>query len=293
MPPLSPNPTLHFLAPISIGSANIGGITAVDNGIDNEIRDEPASGELTARIQALVAQGFRPTFTTREIAAALAATGTISCSLAASPLKTFAQAGDDDGRRAATGHVQFHYQHGILVPQSLDCSHQGDCSISYQAIVTWDGTHDPLVISTSASLPAISAASLWTLKSATLGGVSIPQLQNVQIQFGVRAQGEGADSDIWATIASIAAVQPVVTVTASKIAALLPVIGATGTVSVTFRERADGGTFSGRELTLSGSGMAVFSKPFGANGGRHGDNSIEARLKYDGTHDPLVVTTSW
>jgi len=165
--------TLHYLAPVSIGTTNLGGITATDNGVDNEIRDEPSSGELTARIQALVRQGFQPTFSTQDIATALAACGSLGCSLATKALKTFAQAGSDDGRRAASGHIMFTYQHGLLLPQSLDCNHQGDCSLTYQAIVTWDGTHDPLVPTSGASLPAITGTSLWTLKSATLAGVPI------------------------------------------------------------------------------------------------------------------------
>jgi len=285
--------TLHGLAPVKIGSAVIAGVTATDNGVNSDIRDEPSSGELAARIQALVGQKVAPSFTTQDIAAALAACGALGCSLATYPLKLFAQAYGDNGRRAASGHVQYHYQSGLLLPQSLDCNHQGDATLSYQGLVTWDGAHDPLVITTGATLPVITATSLWTLYTAVLGGVAIPQLKSVRINFGIKAETEGADSDIWDSKPSISAVQPVISVTSSKIAALLDLLGASGSCSLVFRERDDGGAFSGHELTLSGSGMTAFQKPFGASGNKPGECTIEARPKFDGVNDPITITPNW
>jgi hypothetical protein len=285
--------SLHYLAPVKIGNTGLGGITATDNPIRNEIRDEPSSGELTARIQALAGQGFDPSFTTQDIAAALAACGAMGCALAASPLNLYAQAGSDDGRRAAGGHTMYTYQHGLLLPQSLECNHQGDCSLSYAAVVTWDGVHDPLVVSDGASLPAIDATSLWTLQSASLGGVAVPQLRSVRLNFGLKAEAEGADSDIWASRPSVSAIQPVITVTTTRISALLPLIGDSGTFSLVFREREEGGTFTAHTLTLSGSGLANFTKPFGARGNRPGEADLEARPKYDGANDPIIISRNW
>jgi len=284
---------LHYLAPLKIGTTNLGGITATDNPPNNDIRDEPSSGELTARIQALVGQRISPTFTTMDIATALAACGSTGVTLASKPLKLYAQLGSDDGRRAASGHRMFTYQHGLLLPESLDCNHRGDCSLSYRGLVTWDGTHDPVVITENQALPTITTTSLWTLSSVMLAGVAVPQLSSVRVSFGIRAESEGADSDIWDRIPSVSAIQPVISVTTTKSSALLPLQGATGSVSVVFRERADGGTFSGHTLTLSGSGMAYFTDLFRASGGKPGESTLEARLKYDGSNDPIVVTRNW
>ena len=285
--------TLHGLAPVKIGNSVIAGITATDNGVNSDIRDEPSSGELAARIQALIGQKVIPTFTTQDIAVALAACGALGCALATYPLTLFAPAYGDDGRRAANGHVQYHYQHGLLLPQSLDCTHQGDATLSYQGLVTWDGTHDPLVITAGASLPAISATSLWTLSTVVLAGVTIPQLKSVKINFGIKAETEGADSDIWDTKPSISAVQPTIDVTSSKVAALLDLLGESGSCSVVFRERDDGGTFSGHTLTLAGTGMASFTKPFGASGNKPGESTLQARPKFDGVNDPITITRNW
>jgi len=286
--------TLHYLAPVKIGTTNLGGITATDDPLQNDIRDEPASGELTARIQALVSQKLTPSFTTQDIAAALAACGSVGVSLVTKPLKLYAQLGADDGRRASgTVHRMFTYQHGLLLPESLDCNHRGDCSLSYRGLVTYDGAHDPVVISENQALPTISGTTLWTLASVTLAGVPIPQLQNVRISFGIKAEGEGADSDIWDTKPSVSAIQPVISVTGSKSSALLALLGATGNTSIVFRERADGGTFSSHTLTLSGSGMANFTNLFKAATGKPGDVTLEARLKYDGVNNPIVVTQNW
>jgi len=285
--------TLHGLAPVKVGDTAIAGITATDNGVQSDIRDEPSSGELAARIQALVGQKVSPGFSTQDLAVALAACGALGCSLATYPLKLYAQAYGDDGRRAVNGHVQYHYQHGLLLPQSLDCHHQADATLSYQGLVTWDGVHDPLVITTGASLPLISATSLWTLATVTLAGVAVPQVKSVRINFGIRAETEGADSDIWDSKPSISAVQPTIDVTGSRIAALLDLLGESGSCNVVFRERDDGGTFSGHTLTLAGSGMASFQKPFGASGNRPGETTLQARLKFDGTNDPITITRNW
>jgi hypothetical protein len=288
-----PVTSLHYLAPVKIGATGLGGISATDNPVQNQIRDEPSSGELTARIQALAGQGFGPSFTTVDVAAALALCGPMGVALASYPLKLYAQAGADDGRRAAGGHTGYTYQHGLLLPQSLECSHQGDCSLSYAAVVTWDGTHDPLVLSSEGSLPAIGAPSLWTLGSATLGGVAVPQLRSVRINFGLKAEAEGADSDIWPSRPSVSAVQPVITVATTRISALLPLIGASGSFSLVFRQRDEGGTFTGETFTLSGSGMANFTKKFGVSGNKPGEAALEARPKYDGVNDPIVLSTSF
>jgi hypothetical protein len=137
---------LYYLAPVGLGTTTIAGITATETGVDSEIRDEPSSGELTARIQSLVSQKVNPTFSTEDIATALAACGSVGCSLATDPLTIYARAGSDDGRRASAGHFGYLYQYGLLLPASLDCNHQQDASLSYQSVVCWDETHDPVVI---------------------------------------------------------------------------------------------------------------------------------------------------
>jgi hypothetical protein len=285
--------TLHYLSPVVIGTTNLGGITATDNPLSNEIRDEPSSGELTARIQALVAQGIQPTFSTQDIGNALALCGSLGISLASRPLKIYAQAGSDDGRRASAGHYQFTYSKGLLLPQSLDGNHQGDCSLSYMALVCWDGTNNPVVVSQVTNIPTITSDSRWTLSSATIAGLAIPQLKSVRIQFGIKAEAEGADSDVWASHPSISAIQPVISITSSKISGdILPLIGSTGTFSIEFRKRLSGGTFGTNTLTLSGSGMGNITKYFGASGNKAGEATFECRPMYDGTNDPIIITAA-
>lgn len=281
--------TLHGLAPVQIDTTAIGGITALDTGFDTEFTEEPSSGELTARIQAIHAQKFRPTFSTMDLYTVLTACGSLGVALATKNLNMYARKYSAGGGRDTTGHLKYTYQHGLLLPVSIDCNHQGDASLSMQAVVTYDGENDPLVIAASASLPSITSDPRWTLGAVVLGGVSIPQIKNVRADFGIRADSEGSDSDVWDTHPSVSAVQPKFTVTSSRIAALIDVIGASGSANLVFRQRADGGTFGPATLTLSGSGLATFSKPFSASGNGPGELSIEARLKYDGVNDPIIV----
>jgi len=122
--------------------------------------------------------------------------------------------------------------------------------------------------------------------------VTIPQIKSARVDFGINAESEGSDSDVWDTHPSVSAVQPKFSITSSRIAELLPLIGQTGAASLVFRRRADGGTFSSQTLTLSGSGMASFTQPFSASGNTPGESTIEARLKYDGVNDPITITLS-
>jgi hypothetical protein len=124
----------------------------------------------------------------------------------------------------------------------------------------------------------------------TLAGLPITQVKSVRVNFGIKAEAEGSDSNIWATMPSVSSIQPVISVTSSKVSNLIDLLGDTGTFSLVYRQRADGGTFGSGRLTLSGSGMANFTKPFGANGNKSGETTLEARPKYDGVNDPIVVT---
>jgi hypothetical protein len=283
--------SLHGLGPIQIGTTVLGGITTQADGLNNEVRGEPSSGELYSRVQVLAGQKFRPTFTTTDIGAALALCGTTGTAISSTAsLKMFARKYATGGTRAASGHVGFTYQLGLLVPKSLDCNHQGDATLSYEAIILWDGTNDPVVVSTNATVPSVASESRWTLGAVTLGGVSIPQIKSIKVDFGIKAEPEGSGSALWDSEVGISEIAPKITPGTSDIDDLLPLLGDEGTFSAAFRERGDAGTFTGKTATLSGSGLALFEKHFSASGNKPGESSLIVHPKWDGTTDPMVIT---
>jgi len=293
---------LHVLGAVKIGAAVIGGITAQDHGLDTTIRKEATSGELQSRIQSIVAQKASPTFTTLDISTALTACGSLGLLLTSvgTPvaLAMYAAAKAQGAAIAANGHKSYTYNNGLLIPKTLSCSHQGDAQLSYAALPIYDGVNGIVVVGENATLPTIAGDNRWTIKSVSLGGATIGaigQAVNVSIDFGIQAASEGALSDIYDSRTFISAIEPTITVTSTAIPALAALLGASGAASIILRKRVDGGTFAtgaGSELTLAGTGLATFTKPFGASGNQRGEMSIQAHLKFDGTNAPITATLS-
>ncbi len=283
--------SLHALGCVKIGETAIGGITAQSNPIETTIRKEATSGELAVRLQAIVAQKFAPTFTTMDIARALTACGSLGCLLSTKPLTLYGRARSPDLSALSAGHLSFTYQGGLLIPETLSADHQGDATLSYKAIPIYDGTNAPLVISdANVTIPGITTDSRWTLSSVTLGEVTIGQHVGLNIHFGIDAKSEGAQSDVYDSRTYVESVQPSVDFTSTRIAKLLDILGTSGAISITLRERKTGGTFTGATLVLAGTGLATFTDPFSASGNRRGQQTIRADLAYDGTNAPLGIT---
>lgn len=281
---------LHLLSLVKIGSAVIGGVTAIDTGIDPSIHEEPASGEISARIQAILALKAPAGFTTLQVAQALAASGS-ACSLATSPLALFAVKLQNGGIRAASGHCSWTYGAGLLLPRTLTCGHQGNASLSYQTLaISGDGSTAPVVQSTAATIPAAPAASLWTLSGVTMGGVAVPQIKSVSIDWGLKVDSEGADSDLWDSHAAVMAWHPTITITTSKIGVITALAGQSGVCGITLRNRAAGGTFGSSTLSIAGTGLTFADQPFRASGQKPGEASIRGHCAWDGTNAPIIIT---
>jgi hypothetical protein len=133
--------TQHGNSVVLLNTDIVPGITAFSCKTGSEIRAEPRSNEVYPRFRSLVAQKPVATFSTSAIAAALdlaAATGLDIDSLAAGMIG-YAQAGADGGTRlGATSHNKYTIADGLLVPRSLTCEHQGDASIDYEAVITYE-----------------------------------------------------------------------------------------------------------------------------------------------------------
>jgi hypothetical protein len=184
----------HGLYAVTIGAATLGGITRQNIATGSEVRGEPSSGEVWARFQAAYAQKIAPGFTTHAIASALAAVGLTGWSLAshASGLILYAQKHADGSTRASgASHRKYGFSKGILAPRTLDVDHRGDATLTLEAVITYDGANDPLVITDSASLPEITGdAERFTLGPATIGGVSLGELRRFSIDFGLDIAAE-------------------------------------------------------------------------------------------------------
>ena len=205
----------HGLYFVGLGSTLLGGITRQNLGIESEIKGEPQSGEVFRRFLAMYSQKVAPGFSTTSIAAALTACGALGASLAdmTGGLALYAQKQADGATRASgSAHKKFAMVKGILAPKQLSVDHRGDATLEYDAVVTWDGTNDPVQITDSAPLPAaIADAGRWTLGPTVIGGKTLMGKRQWQINFGIEVVPESADSEIWDRIASIHAIQSTMT----------------------------------------------------------------------------------
>lgn len=154
------------------------------------------------------------------------------------------------GLRSSSNAHETTIANGLMVLRSLELAHQETAVISAEVFAIKSGSDAPLVYDEAASLPTAypSTAVAWTLGEVDLNGTTLDGVSSVSVDFGVRELVEGRDSDIYPTFASVARVQPSITIRTAHVD-LTSVLTEDGTsyaaaeVVITARKRAEGGTF--------------------------------------------------
>ena len=294
---------IHGLYGVEVDSTVVGGVTRQNIATNSEVNGEPTAGEVYRRHVSLYAQKVAPGFTTVDVAAALGACGALGVSIdgLAAGLKFYAQQHAAGGTRSAGAtHRMFTFNGGILVPRQLRIPHRGDAELTYEAVITYDGANDPVVITDSQSVPAAVAASYFTLAGATIGGVTVAGKSDMTIDFGLDAIGEAGDSDVWDTVASIRNVNSSITFDSLDVtvfsAAKIPLEGKAATHANTIiylRKRLHAGQFvsdvTAEHIKITGDGMVVPDDCFTADNNNPGRGSFTLPLRYDGTNVPMVI----
>lgn len=283
---------LHTTGPVKIDTAVIGGIKNLGSTLGSQIKGEPSSGEVYARLVALYGQKPVVSFSCEDIMGALDACGPTGLALATKNLTLFGSKIKSGGTIDTTGHISLVAALGLLYPKTLSVSHQGDATISYEAMLFNDtDSADPFTLTTSATLPTIANYSKWTLDTVTMGGIAITQNMTVNVDFGIRCFGEGSDSDIRDKIVAIQSIEPRLTVTSSNNGEIIDLLGVDGACSIVLRNRVTGGTFGTGSITLAATkGLAMQDTPFQASGHSPGEISVSGHIYWDGTHDPITYT---
>jgi len=281
------------------------GITRQNLVTNSQVNGEPTSGEIYRRFQALYSQKLAPGWTTLNLANALGAIGVTGLSIGdlVTGLELYAQKNQEAGTRASgSTHRKFLFTEGIIVPRRLTCEHQGDASLEYEALVTYDGSNDPVQITESSALPGtITDSERFTMGGCTIGGKTFSGKQSLEIDFGVNARSEGGDSDIWDTFAWIQDIQPTVTLRGMDPewfkATNVPLVGLAAThanSTIYLRKRsATGFVADGTEehIAITVDGLIVPDEAFSFDGST-GTVSMTLPLEYDGTNAPLTIDTA-
>ena len=200
---------VHDLYAVTIGDDLLGGITAQQIPPNPVVVQDQSSGNVDIEFVALRAQSPMFGFTTLSVGKALAICGIDGYNIASETgLVQYAQAHDDGGtRKGATSHNSYAAAQGLLVPRTLTVENQGDAQITYEGMITWDGTANlPVVKTENVTLPTNASQAddeRFTLGPTTLGGVTFEAKQSMTIDFGLGVVAQSADSDIWPTFSSI------------------------------------------------------------------------------------------
>lgn len=297
----------HGLYAVGFGNDILTGITRQNITTGSEVRGEQSSGDIHRHFLGLYAQRIAPGFTTRAIASALDLCGVLGTDIAdlTGGFSLYAQKhADGSTRTSGNAHRKYNFVRGIVVPRRLSVEHRGDATLTYETIVTWDGNNDPLLFTDDVPLPSAGDdIERFTLGSWQIGGVALTGIRSLEIDFGIDAVSEGADSDIWDTLCSIRAVNSSLTLRGIDIewlkAANIPLIGKAATHANTagyLRKRAQGSTFvangTAQHIKFTACGLAYIDSPIDASENDGAQTTLMMPLRYDGTNDPLTINTA-
>jgi hypothetical protein len=295
----------HVPYAVQFGATLLGGITQHTVRTGTETRHETTDGSPYVSAQSITRQRPAASFTTLCPGAALALCSLVGTSIAglANGFNIYAQKLTDGGIRASgSNHRRYRFVKGIVYPQSLSCEHGGDAKLSYGLISAWDGTNDPLQIADSVALPTpVTNTERYALGPFKLNGAAFGQLTSLSLNFGISANSEGADGDLWDSAASIGEIIPSLSLSATDVtwlgAARVPFTGTAvtqATTSLYLRRRTPDGTLvanaTAQHIKLAPKGMAFIEDAFDASGNATGRLSLSMPLSWDGTNAPVLIT---
>lgn len=286
----------------------IGGIESANIRSQVEHKADPTSGEIYPRHQAITAIKPVADFSSYCVADCLNAvplTGT-SISAMASGVDIYAYAHvHGAGRGGVSLHRKYTIADGMVIPAKISCDHRGDALMTCNILSTWDGTNAP-VIETDLVTVATQGGDdeRFTIGEVVLGSVTIADIRSFELDFGITANTEGADSDIYDTHVSISECRPVLTLRGIDVEWLkstnIPLVGKVATHATTtvyLRKRlqtaagyvADG---TAEHIKYTIDGLMWVEDIISVRGAGPAECSLKLAARFDGTNAPLVLDTA-
>jgi hypothetical protein len=205
-------------------------------------------------------------------------------------------------RTAGSTHMRMRVSEGILVPRAINASQGGIATMGLELLPTWDGTRDPIVLSTSAALvgtPSVGEA--FTVGPAIINGAQIAGVESLTVDPGITVMPLGGDGGVWPTFICIQSRQPSIRVNVID-ASVLSTFGIYGTVqgatdSVFYlRKKLEGSTntadATAEHISFSvAEGMIQVGPLRGSHPGRVGAQLIITPT-YDGSDAIIAISTA-
>ncbi len=156
------------------------------------------------------------TMTSSAIATILTACGISGRAITnADTLTTYFQKSAEGGvRSGGSTNIKLIMSQGIIVPRTLTGSQGANATIDLEAIATYDGSNNPVLITGSqAYTPSSGVSEVFTLGPATVNGAALNGVQSVTVDFGISLIVSGGDGQVWPTFVTIGTRQPSITTT--------------------------------------------------------------------------------
>jgi hypothetical protein len=202
---------------------------------------------------------------------------------------------NEGGLSAAADSKSVTVKKGILYPERLSWSQGGDAQLGYAAQVIWDGVNNPLVFADVAVPGSLLDDQAYALASCSIGGVTVTDIQSVELDFGLRIRVSGGDGEQWPKYASIEQCVPQLSVKTENLA----VHGTIGLMkactqantNLVFRPRTQAGRFAlSGNVTIAMAGMGHVAEPIAGSGTGNADATIVVNANDDATHPLLLIT---
>lgn len=284
----------------------IRGLVSANSVSGAEVESEQAAASVYADTATL--KRIKPTiqFTTVDIPSAINAFGLLGKCITADAddegLAFYGQKqGCMGGPAAGSVHDKYLIKNGLVVPSSLSVDHTGNAQLTFDVYTRYDGTSAPIVYSQNVALPTAPATPIgrWTMYELTLGSSSATALtgkRSININFGAAVTQEGADSEIYDSVVSLASLLPTVMVRGvdtSWLASIAPLLGAsaTYTYSLLSLKRRDAAVDQSQHVILHFQGLVTIEEIFRFTIGSPGESAIKINSVHDGTHAPIGWTT--
>lgn len=242
-------------ADVILAATTIRQVTATDHQTNQEIRKAMTSGGATVQQVSGKASGEVSTFTTGDLAGALALNTNTFCSTGVSGLSSTTtipyKLRDNAGifQASATNHPWITGSNALIVPTTVEASQDGDHA-TLNGEIHWlstDGTTKGAADAANQTLAAQSFNAEFALSDVYVNGSIIPGVQSVRCNFGIEVTKPPLGSgSIFPTQASIKNVIPTIEITTNDAAAFTSTVGnftAMTSAVVYLKKRTDAGVY--------------------------------------------------
>lgn len=264
----------------------------------NEILNS-GDGKVDAEFAALMSSSPMVSFTTHAVATALGYAGISGLNISSAATLFFQRYAQGGTRQGATSHLKLDMALGLLVPRTLQVSHDGEASIGYDLFArSSDGTTNPITVTDAQSLsgsPAVDEK--FTLGAVTVNNVALGAVQDVSIDFGIEEVVLGADGNPFPTFTGIRARRPSITIRTMHLDKLdadagditKEGIAISSSTTIVLARMAQGAIRGGTDITITVNEGRV--SPRQASAGQD-EATLELVITptFDGTNDILAIT---